>query len=394
MKTVEEIQSRLSAIAEEAKTAEGDALKALEDEQRTLSEELTKIQDEAKRRQDLRDAIARGIVPTAPVKGETSPADEGAEARAKEFVNTRHMVVPAEQTRSTLISGGTLLTPTKVEGINDIPGAKVSSIIDLCQVVNCVGMGSDKVAYIAADEGAAAEQVEGVAATSGDPTFAFVTITPDSVAVVSYISKQAQRQTPLLYQAKVQQQALLALRKKAAIVATNALKASTLNTSTDASVNGGKGVIDDKTLRKLTMNYGGDESILGTGILFLNKTDLVAFGDVRGTNEKKAVYEITPDTSNPNTGIIRDGGLSVRYCINSNLTACAGTAQGADAATSTMFYGDPQCLRIDLFSDYEINVSADFKFDQLMLSILGDVELGSDVVVQHGFVALTIPKVA
>lgn len=114
---------------------------------------------------------------------------------------------------------------------------------------------------------------------------------------------------------------------------------------------------------------------------------------MRGTNEKKAVYEITPDSANPNTGIIKEGGLSVRYCLNKNLAACAGTAQTAKAQP-TMFYGVPRCLKLDLFSDYEIAVSDDFAFDKLLSTIRGDVEMGADVVVPGGFVALTIPASA
>ena len=252
-------------------------------------------------------------------------------------------------------------------------------------------MGSNKVAYIDTDAAAADGQTEGEAATNKEPTFGFVTITPDSVAVLSYISKQAKKQTPLAYQQKVHEQALTSLRKKAAILVTTALKESTLNESVAATVTGGKGVIDETTLRKITLAYGGDESVVGGAVLFLNKLDLIAFGDVRGTNEKKAVYEIEPDTDNPNTGIIKDGGLSVRYCINSNLMACAGTAQSA-SDTLTMFYGNPQCFELDLFSDYEIRISEDFAFDKLMDTIRGDVEIGGDVVVKNGFVALKLPK--
>lgn len=129
-------------------------------------------------------------------------------------------------------------------------------------------------------------------------------------------------------------------------------------------------------------------------MLFLNKKDLIAFGDIRGTNEKKAVYEINPDPENPNTGIIKDGGLSVRYCLNNNLTACSGTAQQASSGADvlTMCYGNPKCFELDLFSDYEIAVSEDFAFDKLMDTIRGDVELGGNVVVQDGFVFVKIPK--
>ena len=70
----------------------------------------------------------------------------------------------------------------------------------------------------------------------------------------------------------------------------------------------------------------------------------------------------------------------MRYCLNKNLAACAGTAQTAKAQP-TMFYGVPRCLKLDLFSDYEIAVSDDFAFDKLLSTIRGDVEMGADVVV-------------
>lgn len=383
MKTIAEIQARLAAIANEIDTAEGDALTALEEESRSLLEQLDQMQQDAQARQQLRDRIAAGA--GTPLPGASTPAKPSEEERAaKEFVQSRHMTLDAEQARATLVSSGKLAQPTEVDGINDIPGAKVSSIIDLVKVVNCVGMGTYRVAYTAADANAAAEQTEGQAATEAAlGTFDFIDIKPTSVAVIDYISKQAKKQTPLQYSAKVRNQALIALRKKAAAIVTAALKASTLN----VAVPGTPGKIEATTLRKLALSYGGDESVIGGAVLFLNKADLLAFGDVRGTNEKKAVYEITPDAANPNTGVIKDGGLTVRYCINSNLTAVSSAAEGAGA---TMFYGAPQCLELGLFSDYEVNVSSDFAINKLMDTIVGDVELGAGVTVKNGFVALTV----
>ena len=90
------------------------------------------------------------------------------------------------------------------------------------------------------------------------------------------------------------------------------------------------------------------------------------------------VYEITPDASNPNTGIIKDGGLSVPYCLNSNLTS------------GTTIYGQGHCFELALFSNYEISVSDDFAFNKGLLAIAGDVEVGGDVVVKHGFVVATV----
>lgn len=369
MDRIQEIQARLVAINTELETAEGDALTALETESRNLLDELQRLQNAAQARQALRQQIAAGA---GTVVETPAPAQPSAEERtANEFAQTRRMTLGADQSRAALISGGTLATPTEVSGINDIPGAKVSSIIDLVKVVNCVGMGSHKVAYVDEDAAAAGTQTEGQAAAAGGAKYGFVTILPESVAVLDYISKQAKKQTPLLYSAKVREQALIALRRKAAAIVTTALSASELVTAITGTA------IEAKTLRTIAMSYGGDESIVGDAYLFLNKKDLLAFGDVRGSNEKKAIYEITPD-GNGNTGTIKDGGLTVRYCINSNL------AQG------TMFYGNAHNLELDLFSDYEIAVSEDFAFDKLMDAIRGDVEMGADVVAKGGFVKYTV----
>ena len=393
MERIAEIQERLAAISTALETATGDDLTALENESRTLLTELEGIRNEAEKRQELRSRIAAGA--GTQKQNPAAPKVTVEERAAKEFAQTGRMTMGAEQARAILVSGGKLATPTEVSGIHDTAGAKVSSIIDLVRVVNCVGMSTNRVAYTAADAADAAEQTEASAATAKEPTFAYVDITPTSVAVIAQISKQAKKQSPLNYAGKVRDQAWLALRKKAAKVVTTALKGSALNATVAATVTSGKGVINEKTLRNIALAYGGDEGI-SSGVLFLNKADLMAFGDVRGTAEKKAVYEITPDAGNPNTGIIKDGGLSVRYCLNSNLTACAGTAQPASSGIDlvTMVYGDPQCLELDLFSDYEVKVSEDFAFTSLMDTVRGDVELGAAVVVKNGFVALTIAKSA
>lgn len=390
MDRISEIQARLAEINNEIDAATGDALTALETESRSLLEELTNLQNEAQSRQQLRQQIASGA--GTPLPGVPAPAVSEEQRNADAFAQSHRMTISADQSRAVMISGGQLLQPTKTSGINDIPGAKVSSIIDLVRVENCVGMGSDKVAYVVSDMDAATKQTEGGTVNATQPTFGFVTITPTSYLVISQISDQAKKQTNLQYSAKVREQALLALRKKASQVVTAALQASTLNYTVDAAVTSGKGVIDATTLRNLTLQYGDDESVLGGAMLFLHKKDLIAFGDVRGSSEKKAIYTITPDTSNPNTGTISEGGVTVRYCLNSHLTPLSGTAQSSSSAIKTMFYGTPQALKLDLFGDYEIKVSEDFAFDKRMDTIRGAVDLGADIVVKNAFVALTIPK--
>ena len=379
MDRINEIQARLAAIATEIEGATGDAFTDLETEARGLTEELQGLRDEAQRRQELRSKIAAGAGNPAP-KQPGTPAVSAEQRAADEFRNTNRMVISADKAeRALTVSSGDLVQPTKVDGINDLPGAKVSGILDLVKVVNCEGMGSYRVAYVDADAAAAANQVEGQAATAGTlGSYKFVDIRPESVAVIDYITKQAKKQTNLQYAAKVNGQALLALRKKAAEIVTNALKASEINAKLKVTA------IAADTLRKIVLSHGDDESsLVGGNVLFLTKADLVAFGDVRGTNEKRALYTITPD-GNGNTGVISEGGVSVRYCINSKLAGLTGSTEEAPG----MYYGNPQALELGLFSQYEVTVSKDFAIDKLMDTIVGDVELGAGVTTKHAFTGI------
>lgn len=303
------------------------------------------------------------------VRGNAQQNRRDMERRANTFARTGRQAVPVAEARATLISGGKIATPTEVGGINDA-FTQVSSIVDMVKVVDCSGMGAYKVAYeIAA--AVAAKQTEGADAAVSDPSYGFVEIAPETAAVVSYISKQVRKQTPLNYTEKVRASALIALRKYAAkLIITNA-KASTLTKKLTGVA------IDEKTLRTLALNYGGNEGVEGSAVLVLNKASLIAFGDVRGANEKLAVYEITPDAGNPNTGIIKDGGLSVKYVIDSNL------------GEGELLYGNPHCFELALFSDYEVAVSEDRNIEKLMLTIVGDVELGGTVTVNEGLILAT-----
>jgi len=304
---------------------------------------------------------------------------EEAEKRAAKFAESGRMNISNKEARAVLVPSGKIATPTEVDGITE-KFNNVSSIIDMVKVTNADKMGAYNVAYEDTDAEAAAT-AEGAAYNESDPTFGFVEIKPEKVTVISYISDEVRNQSPLDYEGKVKAAALNALRKKTAGIVSAKLLESEINETLVISA------IDAGTLRKIALYYGGDENIVGGAVLNLNKKDLVAFGDVRGTNEKKAVYEITPDTNNPNTGVIKDGGLSVKYCINSNCTALSEATTEADA--KTMFYGScSDAFELALFTDYNVKVSEDFKFDKGLLTIRGDVSVGGAVIKKHGFVVV------
>lgn len=319
---------------------------------------------------------------------------EEMETRAANFAKTEKMAVEVTEARATLVSGGKVLTNTGIDGITDTFN-EVSSIIDLVKVENCEGMGSNKIAYQKTNA-SASTQTEGSATTPSDPTFDFVEITGTDKQVLSYISEKARRQKPLDYEAKVRTSAMTGLRVAAATIVTDAIKSSALLDRLAGTVASSKGVINEKTLRNLVFSYGGAENVEGQAWLFLNKADLIAFGDVRGTNEKKAVYEIIPNATNPNIGQIKDGGLTVNYCINSNCVKYSGTSQPLSSGSDlvTMLYGNPRNCELDLFSDYEVKVSEDYKFAEGLLTVRGTASLGAGVIHDKGFVALVLPKAA
>ena len=305
------------------------------------------------------------------------------EERAQKFAETGKMTVSNVEARALLVSSGKIATPTKVSGINELDN-EVSSIVDMVEIEDCEGMGNDKVAYEFTAP-TAGTTTEGQAYQTGDTVVDFVTISPETQTTISSVSKQVRKQSPLKYSEKVQKNAMNALRKKASATIISKIYASKLiKEITDITA------IDEKTLRKIALNYGGDENVTGNAVLFLNKADLVAFGDVRGTSNKNAVYEITPNASNPNIGTIKDGGLTVQYCINSNCRALTGATAGA-SKTHTMIYGQPKKFKLDMFSDYEVAVSEDYQFDKGLLTVRGDAEIGGDVVFKDGFNVVTIP---
>lgn len=372
----------------------------LEAEEETIRLEKTALEDKiAELEEQLRsDAVAERKEDKT-IYAEVKPMENTMEERAQRFYETGRMGISAEETRATLITTGSLAKPAGVGGIND-PFNTVSSIIDMIQVEDMTGMGEYSEAYIKAWQAADAA-ADGTASTPSDPAFRVAKIKPFLMDVLSYISENVALQTPLQYEAKIKQGALIALRKKAAewIIGGNGSTApfgiyNAVNSEVSPERITQKyevksATIGEKTLRNIVFEYGGDENVGGGARLFLNKKDLIAFGDVRGTSEKKAVYEIIPDGANPNTGVIKDAGLVVPYVISSDLTALTGSVYAA-ANIPTMIYGNPANYKLGLFGNFDVRVSEDYKFAEGLLTIRGKAMVGGNVIVDKGFVVVEL----
>lgn len=404
-KHLKELRSRESALNSEmiatddreARAEIGKTLKSLRDEIDEVEEMLKGI-DEPKVDETVDvdvEPVRSAIVGKAEMRnGATDKNDT--EKRAEVLKKENHVSMPASEARSVLVSSGALATPTEVGGISD-PFSSVSSIVDMVRVEDMTGCGAYKEAYMKSWQTAAAG-TEGQAPTPSDPQFGFVNIAPQLINTVSYVSREIRKQTPLQYLAKVQEGAAIALRKVVANWIVGGSGVSEIYGIVNAVDKDGASMIqkyekaaaiDDKTLRDLVFSYGGDDNMFGGEgvVLFLNKKDLIAFGDVRSTTTLEPVYEIIPDGKNPNTGVIKDKGLSVKYCINANCTAYVDATASSDGVP-TMIIGDPKNYKLGLFGNYEIEVSEDYKFGEGMLTVRGEVMVGGNVIKGNGFVVV------
>lgn len=375
-KRLQQIELRRTEIGAEIAEATEERLAELEAEVTALETE----EKEIRAKQEL--LVKVTTKEDKPVEGRQNTVT--AEERAKNFAETNKMQVEA---RSLLFSGGTIATPQGAqEEINSMQGPRYSSIVDLMSFEDATGMGAYVVPYVSA-EGEAYDSTEGSAnSTESGATFGKVTLTPAEISTLAYISKQIAKTTPTKYEEKTKEVSKNALRRKLSAKAVNAVYSSSLIATKEVAKNTTSGVaITESTLRDIVFAYDGDEGVDGSAVLFLNKTDLTAFGKVRGTNEKKAVYEITPNAGNPNTGVIKDGGTIVNYCINSNVTAFDGCRS---ASTKTMMYGNPKNILCAMWGDVEIETSKDYKFAEGLLSVRGDLMGDVDLVVKNGFVVL------
>lgn len=385
-----------SASTDEEVAAATAAVEELEEQQKTTKERLEAVVSELQT--VISDIEAAEAAAAAAAASETDTSGEGEEGRsergvkkmnheerrriAAEFQRTGKTQIKnvREFVRAALLSTDTI-GPTKVGGINAEVGTGISSLIDQIKITDCTGFAAYKVAYEKDTGAEAATFEEGTVPTEIGPAFGSVTLMPDLVGAISYVSKEIRKTTPLNYEEAVYAVVRKALRRSLSKRAVSAIYASDLNTSFEVTTT----AIGPSLLSDIILSYGGDEDVEGVGTLILNKADLKAFAAVRGKNEYLPVYSIIPDASNPSTGVIKDNnGLSCRYIINKNVPSIA----TAGAGVASMIYGNLQSLEMGLWGDLEVAVSEDYKFGEGLLTVRGEVMAAAAVTVKGGFVTV------
>lgn len=361
--TMDGVQARIAEINTELDSDDAD-LEALTAELDALEARKAALDDAAQQRNALRSRVAAGAgTPRA-----AAPVSFGGESRseaADRLVRENRMSMPLfKENRSVLVSSGKLATPTAVfPEIGELPQV-ISSIIDDVDVIDASGTGSWKFPYKTTDA-VAADVTEGSTIGGTGSAYDYVTINPGEWGVLDEISNQVKKMTPVAYAGAVQRSAYLALRKKAKAKITAAILASELAQNIYSLA------LDKDFVRSVVLGFGGDEDVGGQTKLYLCKADLETLGKVRGTNEKKPVFEIT--YTDANNGVIKDGGMQIAFSLNASLT------------TGTQLYGQPGTVKMLLWDNYEISTDdgGDY-FKRNVMGVRGLQTAGADLTVYHG----------
>ena len=385
------------------------------EEYRAEMEKISNMNADIKDLEDLVREQDRKFMEKAPdLAEERDKAEErgnqlmkGLEVKFSSLEVAKALFVPKHVEKSVTLATGTLAQPTGAgSNIRDALGYGVGAIIDQVYVQDLTGMAAYLEPYVISEPDANGAKVSTAAGTarnaSSDPTFGVAKISPYELTTTSYVDRNISRLTPAAYYAKVFNMAMTAMRRDTVKMIFNGDGQSTNNDmfgiKTATNMAGDPiyatlevDAVGPDLLTDLMFAYGGDEELGGNCRLYLNKKDLLALGKLRGTNEKRRLFDIVPDAGNPNTGTIREGGTIVPYSIASNLTALSVSTAGS-AAIQTMVYGDPMNYELGLFGDYTVRVDESVKAVERMLTILGDAMVGGNLIVDKGFVVATVPK--
>lgn len=339
MERLKEIEARKAELREELTGAEEVRIAEITEEAKNLNTEEKEVRAKME--------VMKEIIETV-----ETPAEE---SRSAAFRKSGRM-----ETRAVL--QGVIAKPSKaagVEGLGEVP----SSIVDDVYTVALNGMGAYTVGY-KETEAAAAAVTDGSAVTGTAATWAYKTINPSEWGVLDQVSNMVKKLTDVDYMSAVENSALIALRSEAASKIVTALGSSTLTESVTVA-------LDQDYLRTLLLGFSAIEG-KGEVKLYLNRHDLQTLGKIRGTNEKRPLYNITYDQGTTTSGIISEGGSAVQFRI-------------IPVANGTQYFGQPKTIHMPMWGGYEISTDEGGKFfENNQIGVRGLQVAGADLCAKYG----------
>jgi len=385
MSTVE-LTKHIADLAEQAKTAEGEALAAIMAE----AEDAKAIIDDAKKRASLASmaAAAEPVKAAETEKASSIKAMEERGAKAKKGAEVKY----SAQAISKKINGSLTVDDTApvVHTAADVKETfnDVSSLIDRVKIVSLSGGETYQRGYVKSYGAAGGVTAEGANYSSSEPEFGYVTISKEKVTAYAEEPEEMAKLPNADYDGIVEKSITSNVRKKITkqIISgdgsTGSIKGifynpasatdDVIDRDTDISV----ASISNTTLDEIVYSYGGDEDVESIAVLILNKKDLKAFAMLRDQDGRK-VYTIV---NNGNTGTI-DG---VPFIINSECNALSDSNTAANKYC--MAYGALENFELAVFSDIDARKSEDYKFKEGQIAYRASILVGGAVAAYNGFI--------
>jgi len=363
-KRLQEIEQRKMELREELQDTEKEVnLEEVEKELKELQEEV----DEINKRLELveeAEAIQKG-------KEKTKKVEEEERTMTTNKVEQRAQALKENRT---VTSDATALQTHAGDEINPLHNT-VSTLIDAVKVKTLAGGEAYKAPYRSADA-MGGLTAEGAKYHESAPEFKYAMIGKAKVTDYAEITEEVEKLPTANYVSEIEQEVLNGLKRKInkqillgeggidELTGIFSDKADALTGDADIEID----KIDEDTLDEIVFSYGL-EDVEGDATLILSKASLREFAKLR-TELGTKVYDIVV---RGNTGTI-DG---VPFIINNF----------ADAHDDFfMAYGNLNNYEMAVFSDVDMQRSADFKFDQGIVAYKGNVFVGGNVVAADGFV--------
>lgn len=295
--------------------------------------------------------------------------------------------------KALLLGDDGLLFPSRVDTTIRDGGKTVSSIVDQVSTINLTGTNHFSVPIAVKDlqaYGGDPVDLSGTLRQESKNEFDYAEIAPYELNVTTYVPRNLGDLTTIDYEGYVRRNAMKALRIEIAKLIYNG-EGNKVFGIKNGQTHGGKALTGTATipeiapgfLDELIFGYGSNEEQSAFGRLFLTRKTLKAIGKLR-YDDGKRVYGISVSADNPNTGYITEDGVATPYTIGSALT----DFDAAGANDISMVYGDPTAYLLGFFGNYDVRVDHSYKAGERLLTVLGDVMVGGNVVTPGGFMGV------
>lgn len=324
---------------------------------------------------ELKDAERNAKPILSNQKGEKEMKNEIMEARGKSLKETKAYSVPTDEVRSLLLSDS-IAKPGDASSSSN--GFKTPAILNMIWLdPNHNGRGYEEVDYIQA-LGAAGAGTAGTNATEADDTHAKVKLVANLIKRTSKVDSHIKDNTNVDYAQTTQETAMHSTEKALANAIVLALTTSVDTAGTKMYAEKTVTAIDANFVTNLDMDLKPVDDPAGEPTLVCNRNVLKAIGSLRGTNEKKKVFDITYDAGTRDSGRIVDGGTVINFCVEDTL------------ADTKVIYGYLKALKVDLFAPLTVSSDESQYFDEDMIAIKGETQAGAGIVFYHAVNVITI----